>query len=95
VPSQHLRQAFFLIFPELILFYKMGIIMMSTVVVSLLWAMCFFTSLLAAIGPENDTGDLSKYVMLLPCCKGKENVKENKAGVELQVKTEEKEEYQE
>lgn len=65
MPSQHLRQAFFLIFPELILFYKMGIIMMSTVVVSLLWAMCFFTSLLAAIGPENDTGDLSKYVMLL------------------------------
>merc|ERR1719384_608237 len=83
---------FFLIFPEVLLFYKMGIIMMTTVFMSLLWAMCFFTSMLAAIGPQGDTGDLSKYCTAFPCCKQEEAEQDQKKdtsakAVELQVQT--------
>merc|ERR1712204_96954 len=52
---------FFLIFPPVIFFYKMGLLMISTVFLSIFWAMCFFTSIIALWGPEGDAGDLKKY----------------------------------
>eukprot|EP01083_Nonionella_stella_P317659 1157751_1 len=50
---------FFLIFPVIVFFSKMGVLMMSTIAFSILFAMFFFTSLLAQFGPEYDTGKLS------------------------------------
>ena len=47
---------FFLLFPELVFFYKMGVIIIITIMSSLAWAMLFFTSMLAAFGPQYDTG---------------------------------------
>jgi len=52
---------FFLIFPEIIFFQKMGVLIMSTVFFSIFWAMCFFTSIVALWGPQGDAGDLTKY----------------------------------
>ena len=52
----------FLTFPSLIFFIKMGILIMTTIFFSLAWSMLFFISLLAAFGPEFETGDL-------PCCR--------------------------
>ena len=60
---------FFLIFPPVIFFYKMGVLMISTVAISIFWAMCFFTSIIAMWGPEGDTGDLKKYFKCCPGCK--------------------------
>lgn len=66
---------FFLIFPDIVFFYKMGILMMSTVGISIFWAMCFFTSIVAAIGPQGDAGNLRKCFRCCPCCKDKEKAK--------------------
>ena len=60
---------FFLIFPDIVFFYKMGILMMSTVGISIFWAMCFFTSIVACIGPQGDSGNLRKFFRCCPCCK--------------------------
>merc|ERR1719384_2884369 len=62
---------FFLIFPPVIFFYKMGLLMISTVFLSIFWAMCFFTSIIALWGPEGDSGDLKKY---FKCCQKKKVV---------------------
>ena len=42
--------------PEMLMFQKFGILIMSVVAFSLLFAMTYFIPLLAAFGPENDTG---------------------------------------
>eukprot|EP01083_Nonionella_stella_P232956 821273_1 len=67
---------FFLVFAEFVFFKKMGAILMTTVLTSIIWAMGFFTSLCAAIGPQNEQGDLKKYFRF--CCRGckKENEEE-------------------
>merc|ERR1719384_664594 len=62
---------FFLIFPPVIFFYKMGLLMISTVAISIIWAMCFFTSIIALWGPQGDAGDLKKYFKCCPGCKEK------------------------
>lgn len=59
---------FFLVFPEIVFFYKMGVLIMTTVFTSILWAMCFFTSIVALWGPEGDAGDLQKYLKRCSCC---------------------------
>jgi len=64
---------FFLIFPPVIFFYKMGLLMISTVAISIFWAMCFFTSIVALWGPQGDSGDLKKY---FKCC-SKEKISDN------------------
>ena len=60
---------FFLVFPVIVFFYKMGILMISTVFISITWAMCFFTSIVACIGPQGDRGDIKKWFRCCPCCK--------------------------
>jgi len=50
-----------LCFTEVDFFQVMGLILLTTVLTSIVWAMFFFTALCAALGPENDTGDLKKY----------------------------------
>merc|ERR1712130_572825 len=62
---------FFLTFPPIIFFYKMGILMISTVALSIFWAMCFFTSIIALWGPQGDSGDLKKY---FKCCRKKKTM---------------------
>merc|ERR1719384_967202 len=65
---------FFLIFPPVIFFYKMGLLMISTVALSIIWAMCFFTSIIAMWGPQGDTGDMKKYFKACYLrCKNKES----------------------
>ena len=49
---------FFMQFPEMQFFYKMGVIILATIIWSIIWAMFFFTSLLAAFGPEGKTGNI-------------------------------------
>ena len=49
---------FFMQFPEMQFFYKMGIIILATILWSVVWALFFFTSLLAAFGPEGKTGNI-------------------------------------
>ena len=51
-----LLAGFFLLFPNLVFFYKMGVIILVTILSAILWSLLFFTSLLAAFGPEYDTG---------------------------------------
>ena len=64
---------FFLIFPPITYFRKMGYIMMSTVIISIIWAMCFFTSICAALGPQNNTGNITQYFKR--CCgKNKDDI---------------------
>ena len=46
----------FLLFPSFLFFYKMGIMLVFTIIWSIIWAMLFFTSILATIGPEGDFG---------------------------------------
>merc|ERR1712154_758000 len=41
-----------LMFPSWLIFYKMGIIIMTVVIYALLWALVFFTSIMLLIGPE-------------------------------------------
>ena len=64
---------FFLIFPDIVFFYKMGVLMVSTVGISITWAMCFFTSMVACIGPQGDRGDIRKWFRCCPCCKDTKN----------------------
>merc|ERR1719410_2584956 len=65
---------FFLIFPVFVFFYKMGIVMVSTVALSIIWAMCFFTSIIAMWGPQGDTGDMKRYFKACAMrCKNKES----------------------
>jgi len=63
-----------LVFPSFIFFYKMGCTILSVVLLALLWALVFFTSMVALIGPEGDQGDLNKYLVHCPCkqCKKEE-----------------------
>merc|ERR1712242_319594 len=63
---------FMLVFPAYIFFYKMGWIIVTTVLLALMWALIFFPSMCAWIGPEGDQGDLTKYFSFCPCNKGKE-----------------------
>ncbi len=67
----------FLVFAEFIFFKKMGAILMTTVLMSIFWAMTFFTALCAAFGPEGETGDLRKYFrMCRDKCKSKKDTKD-------------------
>jgi len=86
-----------LVFPSFLMFYKMGIIIMTVVVYALLWAMIFFSSIMLLIGPEGRQGDLNQYLMHCPCKQCKEedeaeagaissNNKKEKNGVELAIK---------
>merc|ERR1712038_1858733 len=52
---------FMLLFPSFIFFYKMGCTIFSVVLLALLWALAFFTSIVALIGPEGD--QLTKLVV--------------------------------
>jgi len=79
---------FFLIFPEITFFVKMGYIMISTVIVSIVWAMFFFTSVCAAFGPQEHSGDIKKYIAKLWCCrkapKSNEDESMMKENIEMQ-----------
>merc|ERR1712038_888328 len=63
-----------LVFPAFIFFYKMGWIIMTTVLLAMMWALLFFPAIVAAIGPEGEQGDLNKYLAMCPCqsCKKEE-----------------------
>merc|ERR1711997_917055 len=65
-----------LVFPPYIFFYKMGWIIVTTVLLAVTWALVFFTSIVALWGPEGDTGDLNKYFAFIPCCQEEEKKKE-------------------
>eukprot|EP00483_Globobulimina_turgida_P004422 UN04431 len=60
---------FFLMFPVIVFFSKMGILMMSTIGFSIVFAMFFFTSLLAQFGPQYNSGNI--------CCCLKKNKQQN------------------
>merc|ERR1712242_545295 len=85
---------FMLIFPAFIFFYKMGWIIMTTVLLAMLWALMFFPAIVAAMGPEGDQGDLNKYLAMCPCQSCKKEEEENapaasepdEGGVELGTK---------
>jgi len=64
-----------LVFPAYVFFYKMGWIIVTTVLLALMWALIFFPSIVALAGPEGDSGDLNKYLVFCPCqsCKEQEN----------------------
>eukprot|EP00483_Globobulimina_turgida_P012997 UN13021 len=68
-----------LIFPSIIFFRKMGILMVTTVSVSIIWAMFFFTSIIALCGPQYSTGDLTKYYKRckVKCCDKTKGTEEN------------------
>merc|ERR1712062_716494 len=61
-----------LVFPVWLLFYKMGVIIVTVVIYALLWALVFFTSIMLLIGPEGKQGDLNQYLMHCPCKQCKE-----------------------
>merc|ERR1711933_694551 len=64
---------FFLIFPAFVFFSKMGIVMVSTVALSIVWAMYFFPSIIAMWGPQGNTGDMKRYFKACYArCKGME-----------------------
>ena len=44
--------------PEIIFFQKMGVLIVTTIIFSIFWAMLFFIALLAQWGPENETGQI-------------------------------------
>merc|ERR1719244_258051 len=74
------------------IFYRMGWVIVSVVILALMWAMVFFTSMVALCGPERDQGDLNKYLERCSCkrCRKEEEVlndivNEGK-GVELATK---------
>merc|ERR1719195_169243 len=81
-----------LVFPSYVFFYKMGWIIVTTVLLAVMWAMMFFPSIVAAIGPEGDQGDLNKYLAMCPCQSCKEEKEEapesqpDEGGVELGTK---------
>ena len=56
-----------LVFPAYVFFYKMGWIIVTTVLLALMWALIFFPSIVALAGPEGDAGDLNKYLVYCPC----------------------------
>ena len=81
-----------LVFPSFIFFYKMGCTILSVVLLALLWALVFFTSMVALIGPEGDQGDLNKYLVHCPCkqCKKEEEQSAeagNTEGNEVELET--------
>lgn len=59
---------FWLLFPEMIFFYKFGILIMTVILLSLLYSMVYFIALLAAFGPNNDTGEIP-FKKIFSCCK--------------------------
>lgn len=61
-------------------FYRMGWVIVSVVVLALLWALAFFTSMVALCGPERDQGDLHKFLVHCPCKHCKEEEEEKLAG---------------
>merc|ERR1719474_2512517 len=63
---------FMLLFPSFMFFYKMGWVIVTVVILALLWAMAFFTSMVALWGPEGDQGDLNKYLVHCVSCKKEE-----------------------
>jgi hypothetical protein len=87
---------FMLVFPSYVFFYKMGWIIVTTVLLAVMWAMIFFPSIVALWGPEGDTGDINKYLVFCPCQQCKEEEQSGKSpsgkvdpveegGVELQT----------
>merc|ERR1712241_1491136 len=56
-----------LMFPSWLIFYKMGMIIMTVVIYALLWAMVFFASIMLLIGPEGKQGDLNQYCRCKQC----------------------------
>ena len=58
---------FFMIFPEFQFYFKMGVIILATIIGSIFWALFFFTSLLAAFGPQGDTGNIPFGKLIEPC----------------------------
>eukprot|EP01084_Bolivina_argentea_P157726 274830_1 len=66
-----------LIFPQIIFFRKMGILMVTTVSISIIWAMFFFNSMIAACGPQYNQGDLAKYFKKCNCCNCNKKLKNN------------------
>ena len=68
----------FLLFTSFLLFFKMGTIMLVTIISSLIWAMLFFSSMLAVCGPQGETGNVPFDKMFLKCkslCKKDEKKK--------------------
>ena len=51
--------AAFLLIPQIVFFEKMGILIISTVLFSIFWAMTFFVALLVTVGPQHRTGNIN------------------------------------
>ena len=64
-----------LVFPEIVFFFKMGILIVTTILFSLAWSMLFFIAILASCGPQFERGHIPfdkipfhKIKALMPCC---------------------------
>merc|ERR1712176_1234417 len=67
-----------LVFPSYVFFYKMGWIIVTTVLLAVTWALVFFPSLVALWGPEGETGNINKYFTWCPGGLCKEEEKKEK-----------------
>eukprot|EP01108_Squamamoeba_japonica_P003282 TRINITY_DN2683_c0_g2_i2.p3 TRINITY_DN2683_c0_g2~~TRINITY_DN2683_c0_g2_i2.p3 ORF type:complete len:142 (-),score=64.58 TRINITY_DN2683_c0_g2_i2:52-477(-) len=62
---------FFLLFSEIELFRKFGLIVVANTAMAALWAFCFFSAYLATVGPSGDYGSCGKIVgVLCGMCSG-------------------------
>lgn len=79
---------FVLMFSSILFFSKMGMILFTTVLFALMWALIFFASIALLVGPEGDQGDLKQYLVYCPCkpCKEHDEPKGKEDGVELGTK---------
>ena len=66
---------FFLLFAQVVFFEKFGVLITSTILFSLFFALVFFTALNHIIGPQKKFGDLKHYVIKPAMRKIKENWK--------------------
>ena len=66
-----LGSSFFLMFAVLVFFFQFGIFMFATIGFSVAFSIVFFMALLAAIGPQGDTGSILPAIKWIKehCCK--------------------------
>lgn len=75
-----LGASIFMLAAQILFFSQFGIFIFTTIAFSILYALFFFTTVLALIGPEGNTGSLRpimKRFMNFICCKTKDAVDPN------------------
>jgi len=61
----------FLFGAVIIIFTKFAVLIVSTILFSLVYAMLFFSSVMFSIGPEGETGSLKRVFRMCGICKGR------------------------